>query len=111
MDCPKGMNGAESIVRALINHGIDTYPSNLGTSEIHFVRALENIDETRVPVLGLFDGVVTGATDGSVRAADRPPATLLHLGTRSEQPLSSQTARGGWPPCPASQHHWWWKAA
>jgi hypothetical protein len=31
-------------------------------------------------VLGLFEGVVTGAADGYWRIARKPAATLLHLG-------------------------------
>jgi acetolactate synthase I/II/III large subunit len=31
-------------------------------------------------VLGLFEGVATGAADGYARMADKPASTLLHLG-------------------------------
>jgi acetolactate synthase-1/2/3 large subunit len=73
------MNGAESLVRTLIDSGIDLCVTNPGTSEMHFVAALDKIQGMRC-VLGLFEGVVTGAADGFYRMADRPAATLLHLG-------------------------------
>ena len=74
-----GMNGAESLVRTLVGGGVDTCFSNPGTSEIHIVAALDRIPEMRC-VLGLFEGVVTGAADGYARMAGKPACTLLHLG-------------------------------
>lgn len=73
------MNGAESLVRTLIASGIDTCFANPGTSEMHFVAALDRVSGMRC-VLGLFEGVVSGAADGYARMADKPAATLLHLG-------------------------------
>jgi acetolactate synthase-1/2/3 large subunit len=73
------MNGAESLVRTLVDCGIDTCFANPGTSEMHFVAALDRVPGIRC-VLGLFEGVVTGAADGYARMADKPAATLLHLG-------------------------------
>ena len=73
------MNGAESLVRTLIDSGVDLCVTNPGTSEMHFVAALDKVPGMRC-VLGLFEGVVTGAADGFYRLADRPAATLLHLG-------------------------------
>ena len=73
------MNGAESLVRTLVAGGVDVCFTNPGTSEMHFVAALDRVDGMRC-VLGLFEGVVTGAADGFARMADRPAATLLHLG-------------------------------
>ncbi len=73
------MNGAESLVRTLIDSGIDVCFSNPGTSEMHFVAALDKVAGMRC-VLGLFEGVVTGAADGYYRMKDKPAATLLHLG-------------------------------
>ena len=73
------MNGAESLVRTLIAGGVDTCFTNPGTSEIHIVAALDRISEMRC-VLGLFEGVVTGAADGYARLARKPASTLLHLG-------------------------------
>jgi acetolactate synthase-1/2/3 large subunit len=73
------MNGAESLVQTLLACGVDTCFANPGTSEMHFVAALDRIPGMRC-VLGLFEGVVTGAADGYARMADRPAATLLHCG-------------------------------
>lgn len=73
------MNGAEAIVRTLVGAGIDTCFANPGTSEMHFVSALDRVPGLRC-VLGLFEGVVTGAADGYGRMTDRPAATLLHCG-------------------------------
>lgn len=73
------MNGAESLVRTLLASGVDVCFSNPGTSEMHFVAALDRVDGMRC-VLGLFEGVVTGMADGYARMAGKPAATLLHLG-------------------------------
>lgn len=73
------MDGAESLVRTLIAGGVKTCFTNPGTSEMHIVRALDGIPEMRC-VLGLFEGVVTGAADGYARMAGTPACTLLHLG-------------------------------
>jgi acetolactate synthase I/II/III large subunit len=73
------MNGAESLVRSLIAGGVETCFTNPGTSEIHLVAALDRVPEIRC-VLGLFEGVITGAADGYARMAEKPACTLLHLG-------------------------------
>src|SRR5438270_9538475 len=73
------MNGAESLVRTLIASGVDTCFANPGTSEIHFVAALDRNPGMRC-VLALFEGVVTGAADGYGRMARKPAATLMHCG-------------------------------
>jgi len=73
------MNGAESLVHTLLASGVTTCFANPGTSEMHFVAALDRIPGMRC-VLGLFEGVVTGAADGYARMTDRPAATLLHCG-------------------------------
>ena len=73
------MNGAESLVRTLVKSGIEICFTNPGTSEMHFVAALDHVDGMRC-VLGLFEGVVTGMADGYGRMADKPASTLLHLG-------------------------------
>ncbi|ALM83774.1 acetolactate synthase large subunit [Bordetella sp. N] len=73
------MNGAESLVHTLLKSGIDTCFANPGTSEMHFVSALDRIPGMRC-VLALAETVVTGAADGYARMADRPAATLLHCG-------------------------------
>src|SRR5271170_156472 len=74
-----GMNGAESLVHTLLASGVDTCFANPGTSEMHFVAALDRIHGMRC-VLCLFEGVVTGAADGYARMTGRPAATLLHCG-------------------------------
>jgi len=73
------MNGAESLVHSLLKSGVDTCFANPGTSEMHFVAALDRIPGMRC-VLGLFEGVVTGAADGYGRTTGKPAATLLHCG-------------------------------
>jgi acetolactate synthase I/II/III large subunit len=73
------MNGAESLVRTLVGGGVDVCFANPGTSEMHFVAALDRVEGMRC-VLALFEGVVTGAADGYSRMTDKPAATLLHLG-------------------------------
>src|ERR1700744_2608756 len=73
------MNGAESLVRTLVAGGVDVCFSNPGTSEMHFVAALDRVPGMRC-VLGLFEGVVTGAADGYFRMKGTPASTLLHLG-------------------------------
>ena len=73
------MNGAESLVRTLIDGGIEVCFTNPGTSEMHFCAALDRVPGLRC-VLGLFEGVVTGAADGYGRMRDFPSATLLYTG-------------------------------
>ena len=73
------LNGAQALIRSLVASGVDTCFSNPGTSEMHFVAALDSVPEMR-GVLGLFEGVATGAADGYARMTGRPAATLLHLG-------------------------------
>lgn len=73
------MNGAESLVRTLVAGGVDVCFTNPGTSEMHFVAALDRVEGMRC-VLGLFEGVVTGAADGYWRMKGSPASTLLHLG-------------------------------
>lgn len=73
------MNGAESLLTTLIENGIDVCFTNPGTSEMHFVAALDEVDGMRC-VLCLFEGVLSGAADGYARMARKPASTLLHLG-------------------------------
>jgi acetolactate synthase-1/2/3 large subunit len=72
-------NGAEALIRTLVGAGVDSCFTNPGTSEIHFVAALDSVPEMRA-ILTLFEGVATGAADGYARMAGTPAATLLHLG-------------------------------
>jgi acetolactate synthase-1/2/3 large subunit len=71
--------GAEVLVRTLVACGVDICFTNPGTSEMHFVAALDRVDGMR-SVLALFEGVATGAADGYARMTGRPASTLLHLG-------------------------------
>ncbi len=73
------MNGAQSLISTLVEQGVDTCFMNPGTSEMHFVSALDDVT-TMHSVLALFEGVATGAADGYARMTGRPAATLLHLG-------------------------------
>ena len=73
------MNGARSLVDTLLQSGVDTCFANPGTSEMHFVAALDASAQMRC-VLGLQENVVTGMADGYWRMAGKPAATLLHCG-------------------------------
>ena len=73
------MNGAQALINTLVDGGVDVCFANPGTSEMHFVAALDTVPRMR-GVLALFEGVATGAADGYARIADRPAAVLLHLG-------------------------------
>lgn len=73
------MNGAQAMLRTLVDAGVTVCFTNPGTSEMHFVAALDTVPEMRA-VLTLFEGVATGAADGYARMAGKPAATLLHLG-------------------------------
>ncbi len=73
------MNGAESLVRTLLASNIDSCFANPGTSEMHFVAALDRVAGMRC-VLGLAETVVTGCADGYARMAGKPAVTLLHCG-------------------------------
>ena len=73
------MNGAQALMKTLADAGVEVCFSNPGTSEMHFVAALDSEPRMRA-VLALFEGVATGAADGYARMAEKPAATLLHLG-------------------------------
>ena len=73
------MYGAQSLVRTLVDSGVEVTFANPGTSEMHLVTAIDSTPGMRA-VLGLFEGVVTGMADGYARIAEKPAATLLHLG-------------------------------
>ncbi|PND57348.1 acetolactate synthase large subunit [Mycobacterium sp. ENV421] len=73
------MNGAQALISTLVDHGVRVCFANPGTSEMHFVAALDTVPQMR-GVLTLFEGVATGAADGYARIADEPAAVLLHLG-------------------------------
>jgi acetolactate synthase-1/2/3 large subunit len=73
------MNGAESLMRTAVSAGVDLCLANPGTTEMPLVAALDAVPGVRA-VLGLFEGVCTGAADGYARMSGRPALTLLHLG-------------------------------
>ncbi len=73
------MNGAHALLQTLVKNGVTTCFTNPGTSEMHFVAALDDVPEMRA-ILTLFEGVATGAADGYARMSDGVGATLLHLG-------------------------------
>ena len=76
----QSMTGAESLLRTMAAAGVEVCFANPGTSEMHFVSALGAVPSIR-PVLGLFEGAVSGMADGYARVTGRPALTLLHLGT------------------------------
>ncbi|MBH1966046.1 MAG: acetolactate synthase large subunit [Comamonadaceae bacterium] len=79
MDKSQSPTGADVLVRTLLASGVDTCFANPGTSEMHLVAAIDRAPGMRA-ILGLFEGVVTGAADGYARMAEKPAVTLLHLG-------------------------------
>jgi len=92
------VNGAQALIRTLVDAGVDVCFMNPGTSEMHFVAALDDVPEMR-GVLALFEGVATGAADGYARIADRPAAVLLHLGPGLGNGLANlHNARKGFTP-------------
>jgi acetolactate synthase I/II/III large subunit len=82
------MNGAERLARTLVAGGIDLCFANPGTSEMHFLAALDRVEGIRC-VLGLSEAIVTGAADGFGRMTGRPAVTLLHLGPGLANGLSN----------------------
>lgn len=73
------MNVSEAVLRELVDLGVEACFGNPGTSEMHLVASFDRVGGLR-PILGLFEGVCTGAADGYARMAGKPAATLLHLG-------------------------------
>jgi acetolactate synthase-1/2/3 large subunit len=82
------MNGAEALLNTLVDAGVEICFANPGTSEMQLVSAIGQTDAMR-PVLCLFEGVVSGAADGYARMADKPAATLLHLGSGFSNSLAN----------------------
>jgi acetolactate synthase-1/2/3 large subunit len=83
-----GMNGAESLVRTLVDCGIDHVFTNPGSTEMEIIREFDAVPELR-PILGLFEGVCTGAADGYARMTGKPAASLLHVGPGLANGLSN----------------------
>ena len=73
------MNGAQALLKTLVEAGIEVFFSNPGTSEMHLVDAIGRSEQMR-SILCLFEGVVTGAADGYGRMAEKPAVCLLHVG-------------------------------
>ena len=73
------MNAADALLKTLVENGLEVVFANPGTSEMHLVAAIDHYPQIR-PVLGLFEGVVTGAADGYARMSGKAAANLLHLG-------------------------------
>ncbi len=73
------MNGAQQLIRTLVNAEVEVCFTNPGTSEMHFVAALDQVEGMRA-VLCLFEGVCSSAADGYARMTGKPASTLLHLG-------------------------------
>ncbi|MEE4277290.1 MAG: acetolactate synthase large subunit [Halieaceae bacterium] len=82
------MNGAEALLETLVESGVEICFANPGTSEMQLVTAIGKTEAMR-PVLCLFEGVVSGAADGYARMADKPAATLLHLGSGFSNSLAN----------------------
>ena len=73
------MNGAQSLIASLVRSDVNVCFSNPGTSEMHFVAALDSVPQMR-GILCLFEGVASGAADGYARMAEKPASALFHLG-------------------------------
>lgn len=92
------MNGADRLCDVLLTNGVDVTFANPGTSEMHFVAALDRKPAMRC-ILGLFEGVATGAADGYGRMTGKPAATLLHTGPGLANGLANlHNARRAWTP-------------
>ena len=81
--------GADLLCETLLANSVDHCFANPGTSEMHFVAALDRQPKMRC-VLGLFEGVVSGAADGYARMAEKPACTLLHTGPGLANALANQ---------------------
>jgi acetolactate synthase-1/2/3 large subunit len=73
------LNQAELLVKTAVASGVKVCFANPGTTELPIVMALDSTPGIKA-VLGLFEGVCTGAADGYGRMLDKPAMTLLHLG-------------------------------
>lgn len=75
----KWMNGAEVLLRTAVESGVEICFANAGTTELPIVIALDSTPGIKA-VLGVFEGVCTGAADGYGRMTGKPAMALLHLG-------------------------------
>jgi acetolactate synthase-1/2/3 large subunit len=87
------VNGAQALITTLVDNGVRVCFANPGTSEMHFVAALDTVAAMR-GVLTLFEGVATGAADGYARMSGDPAAVLLHLGPRQRACQPAQRPPG-----------------
>ncbi len=53
------MNASDALIKTLVANGLEVIFANPGTSEMQLVVSIDNNQEIR-PVLGLFEGVLTG---------------------------------------------------
>lgn len=74
------LTGSQALLHTLEDCGIELCFANPGTSEMHFVAAMDGSARRMRGVLALFEGVATGAADGYYRMRGHPACTLLHLG-------------------------------
>lgn len=88
------MNGAEALIQTLSDGGVEVCFANPGTSEMQLVAAIGQHDDMRA-ILGLFEGVVTGAADGYGRMADKPAATRAETTQQFRDALSDAIAGSG----------------
>ena len=90
--------GGQAAIAVAVQAGIDVCFANAGTTEIHMVEALDRHPNVRA-ILGLFEGVCSGAADGYARIAGKPALTLLHLGPGYANSAANQhNARRGFSP-------------
>ena len=94
------MNGAEALIETLFKGGVRVCFANPGTSEMQLVAAIDKQDGMEA-ILGLFEGVVTGAADGYARMTDAPAATLLQK--KGKLPFLWQPIVDGWPAAMAAK--------
>jgi acetolactate synthase-1/2/3 large subunit len=73
------MNGAEILIKTAVASGIGVCLANPGTTEVTILNALDTEPKVRT-ILGLFEGVCSGAADGYGRLQGRPAMNLLHQG-------------------------------
>ena len=73
------MNGAQALLNTAVEAGIEVCFANAGTTEMSIVTAFDSTPRIK-PILGLFEGVCTGAADGYGRIKEKPALTLMHLG-------------------------------
>jgi acetolactate synthase-1/2/3 large subunit len=107
------VHGAEAAIRTAVEAGVEVCFANPGTTEMALVSALDSAGGIRA-VLGLFEGVCTGAADGYGRMAGKPALTLLHLGPGLANGLAClHNARRGRGPIVnlVGEHATWHRAA